>query len=82
LDTEFCRAAGHVRSVRGGDQRLRRDAACIDTRSPEAASLDNGDPLTRSRHPHRQEWSRLATSDNDRIKVCFHDWVTILTLLT
>jgi hypothetical protein len=73
LDTEFARAAGHVRSIGGGDECLSRDAACIDARSPKAAALDNGDPLARSRHPHRQEWSRLPGTDDDCIKVVFHD---------
>jgi hypothetical protein len=29
--------------------------------------------LTRSRHPHRQKWTRLPSPDDDCVKAFFHN---------
>jgi hypothetical protein len=69
-----------MRAVSGGNQCLCRDAACIHARSTEALPFDYGHLSASGSHPDSQKRSCLAASNDDRIKVFFHNRLTTLAV--
>ena len=61
-------AAGHLRSVRAGDQRLGGDAAVVHAGAADQLAFDNRNGLPGSGQPARQWRPSLAGTDDDRVE--------------
>jgi len=56
-----------MRCTSACDQRLRRDATCVDTGAAEALALDDRHLHSCTGQPHSQRRPRLPSTDNDRV---------------
>lgn len=65
-------AARQVRGMRGGHQRLGRDAPGVDARAADQFAFDDRDALPGFRQPPRQRRARLARTDDDRVEMFCH----------